>query len=343
MVPQAGLATRTWREVVALGATLGELPALPAGGGGGIGGTGGTGPVGSGARVAIVFDWESWWAVSSPDHPVQLDWQALVQRWYAALHRQNVAVDFVRPTDELSPYALVLLPHTYLLTDAAAGSLTSFVRRGGRLLVTPFSDLVDEHDAFRDGGFQVGLREVLGVAVDDFGALVPPIAAAGQTSAGESAGTAAGGGQPGQEHAEVSAPFGPFRGEYVAEELQLLADDVVVEARFSSGRTAGLPALTTRASGTGAAHYLATIPDDEGMLAVTRWAAAEAGIDPVLEVPNEWVEVARRGDVLTVINHGAETVSVPLDGVDLVTGAAVHSLELGQYDWALVRPTEERR
>lgn len=329
MVPQAGLATRTWREVTALGATLAGLPDLPSGAEGG-----------SGARVALVFDWQNWWAISSPDHPVRLDWLALVQRWYAALHRQNIAVDLVQPTADLSAYSLVLLPHGYLLTEAAAGSLTAFVERGGRLLVTPFSDIVDEHDAFREGGFQVGLRGVLGVTVEDFGALVPPAAGPGQSSAGETAGGVTALAQPGQDHALVDAPFGSFRGEYVAEELQLLADDVTVEARFSSGRTAGLPALTTRSSGDGAAHYLATVPDDEGMLALTRWATRAAGVEPLLATPSEWVEVARRGDVLTLINHGPDTVSIAIAGVDVTTGAAVDGVELGRYDWALIR-TEE--
>lgn len=330
MVPQAGLKTRTWREVKDLGETLRNLPALsPA-------------PheksgAGSGARVAVVFDWQNWWAISSPDHPVQLNWIDLVQRWYSALHRQNIAVDFVRPTDDLSDYSLVLLLHSYLLTEAAAHSLTEYVEGGGRLFVTPFSDIVDEDDAFREGGFQVGLRKVLGITVDDFGALMPPSAA--QNPARESA--VSGATLPGQNETFVEGPFGLIRGQHVAEELRILVEDVVVEARFSSGRTAGLPALTTRASGLGVAHYLATIPDDVGMLSIARWLAHAAGVESLLAVPNEWVEVARRADVLTIINHGVDPVSVAVAGVDVTTEKSVVAVELAQYDWAMVRVSDQ--
>ncbi|MWV57759.1 beta-galactosidase [Rathayibacter sp. VKM Ac-2754] len=296
MLPQAGTETRTWREVVELGSTLGALPEL-----------GGTA---SGARIALVIDWENWWAIQNPDHPVVLDYLELVQRWHAALHRQNLAVDLVRAGDDLSGYALVVLAHSYLLTDDSAANLTSFVEGGGRLLVTAFSDVVDEDDAFRDGGFQVGLREVLGVSVVEFGA-TPAV--------------------------DADGPFGAFAGGFLAEELAVVDDAAVtVLGRFTSGQAAGMPALTARSTGAGTAHYLATIPDDAGMTALTGWLAAESGVGPVLRTGSR-VEASRRGDVLTVINHGVDPVDVALSGTDVVTGAAVESLHLEQYGWALVR------
>ena len=304
MLPQAGRETRTWREVVQLGQTLSSLPALPAGG--------------SGARVALVVDWENWWALDNPDHPVVLDYSTLVQRWYAALHKQHVSIDIVHPEGDLGGYDLVVAPQLYLLSDAGATNLRSFVIRGGHLLVSAFSDVVDEDDAFRSGGFQVGLREVLGVQVLEFGALVSP-----------------GSDGPGQQHADLEGPFGRVRGEYFAEEIVVRDADVV--ASFSSGRTSGLPALTTHRSGEGRGHYLATIPDDDGMASVTAWAIDLAGVHPILSGLPEHVEAARRGDVITLINHGLTTESIPVVGTDLVTGDAVTSVVLGSFDWALIR------
>ena len=49
------------------------------------------------ARVAIVLDWDNWWAIDQPDHPAQFDYLAHVQGWHAALARRNVQVDLVRP------------------------------------------------------------------------------------------------------------------------------------------------------------------------------------------------------------------------------------------------------
>ncbi|TCL82617.1 MULTISPECIES: beta-galactosidase [unclassified Rathayibacter] len=316
MLPQAGVETRTWREVVELGRVLGALPALSAESSKSISAAG---PTGSGARIALVLDWENWWAIGNPDHPVVLDFLELVQRWYSALHRQNLAVDLVLPTADLAAYDLVLLAHSYLLTDAAAENLTAFVERGGRLLVTAFSDVVDEDDAFREGGFQVGLREVLGVSVLEFAGL----GAAGAEVAG--------------------APFGVLRGELLAEEVGVLVDPsderpVEILGRYSSGPAAGTPALTARRTGTGTAHYLATIPDDAGMLALTAWLAEQSGVSPVLQTGSPWVEAARRGDVLTVINHGQDPVDVAVSGADLLTGRPVDSVHLAPYAWTLLRP-----
>lgn len=174
MVPHAGVDTRSWRDVVELGGILASLPDL--------------GPSDAGARIAIVLDWDSRWALSNPDHPVEIDYEHLLQRWHAALHRQQLLVDLVHPEGDLARYDLVIAPHAYLLTDAAAANLSGYVRAGGTLLVAAFSDVVDEHDAFRDGGFQMGLRDVLGVAVAEFGALVPPPRAGAGGSAGDAAG-----------------------------------------------------------------------------------------------------------------------------------------------------------
>ena len=323
MVPHAGTGTRTWREVTDLGETLKNLPDL-----------GGTA---SGAKIAIAFDWEARWALDAPDHPGEIDYGALIPRWHAALHRQQLLVDFVHPAGDLSGYDLVIAPHLYLVSDESAANLTGFVREGGDLLVAAFSDVVDDADAFREGGFQVALRDVLGVAVEEFGALVPPVAAAGGTSAGDTGGTVSAVRGPGEDHADVDGPFAAVRGEFFAEQLQVLDPSVEVLARFSSGRLTGEPALTAKRTGAGRAWYLATIPDDDGMRRITQWAAAESGVSPVLDVPNEMVEVSRRGDVVTIINYGAESARLAVSGTDVATGAAVSSVYLDPYGWIMLR------
>ena len=108
MLPHSGTGTRTWRESVALGERLAALPALPAGA--------------RDARVALVFDWENWWAVEASDHPSNvLDYLDVVQRWYRALHRRHVQVDIVPPERVDGRYALAIAPLLYLLRDERGG------------------------------------------------------------------------------------------------------------------------------------------------------------------------------------------------------------------------------
>jgi beta-galactosidase len=311
MLPYAGTETRTWREVVALGEQLAALPTLPAGA--------------HDARVALVFDWENWWVVEASDHPQnQVDYAAIVQRWYRALHRRHVQVDLVPPSRVVGGadgYDLAIAPLLSLLRESDAAALTSFVEHGGHLLAGPFTDVVDEADRFRDGGFLTQLGPLCGIRLEDFGALVAPDAPA--TASGE-------------REARFSGEFVPAAtGTLFAEEIAVVSD-ATVEAAFSAGRRTGHPALTARRAGRGVARYLATVPDEAGVQVVVDHVLADAGVAPVLAGLPEHVEVARRGELVTVINHGGAAVEVSIEGIDAVTGDRVGSVTLEPYDWALV-------
>jgi len=301
MLPQAGTRTRTWREVVEFGAELAELPQLPAGS--------------RDAHVAIVFDWQNWWALGNPDHPVVLDYLALVQRWYSAIHRQHVQVDLVQPTSDLSGYRVVIAPQLYLLTTAGADNLLAFANAGGHLLVTAFSDLVDENDAFREGGYLTQLRSALGIWLEDFGALVPPGgSAAGGSSAGESVVAAPAASGPGQVFAPLNGAVGPVTGTLLAEEIHL--DGATSLGDFVGGRLDGRPAFTVNRVGAGRAYYLATIADATGCEGIAAYVFDAAGVEPVALGLPPTVEAIRRGDVVTLINHNTEAVTLP-DGATL--------------------------
>ena len=152
MLPHAGTGTRTWREVVGLGAALEELP-----------------PLGRlRARVALVYDWENRWAIEQPDHPVTLDYLAQIQRWHSALLDLGVLVDVVDAEADLGHYDTVFAPLLYLLTEHAAQGILSVLERGGTVVTGPFSDIVDEHDRFRAGGFTTLLGETFRDARDRF-------------------------------------------------------------------------------------------------------------------------------------------------------------------------------
>ena len=59
------------------------------------------------ARVALVFDWENWWAVEERDHPAEIDYLALSLQWYGALHERGIMVDIVPPERVDDGYDLV--------------------------------------------------------------------------------------------------------------------------------------------------------------------------------------------------------------------------------------------
>ena len=68
--------------------------------------------------------------------------------------------------------------------------------------------------------------------------------------------------------------------------------------------------------GRGRAYYLATIPDATGCAGVAAYVFDAAGIEPVAVGLPSTVEVVRRGDVVTLINHDTSPVTLP-DGATL--------------------------
>lgn len=306
MLPHAGTDTRTWREVVALGADLAALPALPA-------------PGEEDARVALVFDWENWWAVEGLDHPHNgIDYYEQMHCWYHALHRRHVQIDIVPPERVDDRYDLAVAPLLHLLRPSGAAALDRFVREGGHLLTGPFSDVVDENDRLRPGGYVTQLGGMLGIRLEDFGALV----ALDHPGAGE-------------REALVDGPWGVLRGTVHAEEIEAVSADV--EATFSSGRRGGHPALTRNDHGRGVARYLATLPDEQGVQTIVDHLLADARVDPVLVDLPDHIEASRRGPLITVVNHGGPRAHIDAGGVDVITGEVADGFELGAYEWRILR------
>jgi beta-galactosidase len=270
MVPHAGTATRTWREIVELGNELASLDAV----------------IGTriSADVALVVDWESWWALelpSKPSHDVTLRDQLM--HWYRPLWERNVAVDFVHPEGDLARYRLVVAPNLYLVTDAAAANLERFASSGGTFVLSFFSGIVDEHDQIRLGGYPAPFRELLGVVVPEF-----------------------------WPHADGETRQVRFDG--TGYTCELWSDWIELEgaeavAVFEDGWLSGQPAVTRN----GSAWYVGTRLEAAGMDALVGKLIDEVNVEPPLAVP-PGVEVVRREaddrSFLFLLNHNAQEVKV---------------------------------
>jgi beta-galactosidase len=281
MVPHGGRETRVFQEVVGLGAALQKLA-----------------PVRGSrveSRVAIVFDYEAWWATELDSHPSQdVKYPDLLRSFHRSLFLRGVSVDFVHPTASLGGYGLVLVCTLYNVTDAAAANVASAARAGATVLVSYFSGIVDEQDRVRLGGYPGAFRELLGVRVEEFHPLL-----AGTTVKLSDGGV----GSVWSEHVHVNG-----------------AD---VLSTFTEYPLDGVPALTRRPVGAGSAWYLATFPDRDGIEALVDRLLAEAGIPAVAEA-DHGVELTRRSaegrSFVFAINHSMADATVRLAGADLLTG-----------------------
>jgi beta-galactosidase len=210
----------------------------------------------------------------------------------------------VHPEGDLSTYRLVLVPSLYLTTDAAASNLAAFA---GHIVVSYFSGIVDANDAIRLGGYPGAFRELLGVRTEEFHPLLP-----GERVALDDGSTAT----------------------VWTEDLHLEGAEALV--RYVDGPVAGRPAVTRH----GTATYVATRLDDDAIERLLAGVCEAAGVRPPVEGLPAGVEaVRRRGDgaaYLFLINHGSQTVSFPVSGMDLLSGSE-GAVELEPFGVAVVR------
>jgi beta-galactosidase len=97
-----------WPEVEALAAGLARLGPLP--------------PRGQ-ADVALIFDYDSVWAVQIQPQGRDQDALATTMAWHTAARRLGLSVDVVPPDADLAGYRLVLLPLQVVVDDGLAARL----------------------------------------------------------------------------------------------------------------------------------------------------------------------------------------------------------------------------
>ena len=285
MLPHAGPRTRSWTSVVELGA---ELAALS-------GAAGARTP----ADIAIVLDWNSWWALELDSRPsTRLSMVAEIRRWYRPLWERGFSVDFVHPESDLTGYSLVLLPQLYLTSDETGRRIIEAADAGTSIAIGFFSGAVDSSDHVRSGGYPAQWQDLLGLWVEEYRPLLP--------------------GTRMELHHSSDAPFtGTVEALHWSEHVHPTDANVVLS--YTEGDLAGLPAVTSRAiPGSGAtAWYLSTALDDDAMSALLLHIAQTAGVEPILAVPPPPdIEVAlRESDAerfLFLLNHGASDQLVDL-------------------------------
>lgn len=119
------------------------------------------------APVAMVYDWESRWALAASAGPKQENGGDVYTRTcvehFRALRSAGVEVDIIPIDADFSGYRAVITPALYLLESATA-RLTSYVEQGGCWVATYLTGYVDQHNRCWCGGFPgPNLREVFGL------------------------------------------------------------------------------------------------------------------------------------------------------------------------------------
>jgi beta-galactosidase len=304
--------TRVFREVAGLGAELASLGATT---------LGATTP----ARVAILFDWNNWWALDAAIGPIQdKAYVATVRKHYQALWRRNVPVDVVFSDSDLSSYDMLIAPLLHMVKPGLAERIEALVARGGTFVTTYFSGVVDENDlAFE--GYPGPLSKLLGMRVEEIDALYD-----------------------GQINQIVMADGS---GSCTCARLCdiIHSEGARVYATYGDDFYAGTPAVTEHHYGDGWAYYLASDPEDAFLDTFYARLLAAYAIAPLLTTP-PGVEVTlrqtERQDILFILNHNPVEATIVLSAgvryADLLSAQEITgSLTLAGYDVCMLARERE--
>lgn len=243
------------------------------------------------SKTAILFDWDNWWALEYSAGPsIYMKYMDAVRDYYSAAFAQNIPVDIIGVDDDLEPYKVVIAPLLYMTKTEYDEKLREFVKKGGTFIATYFSGIVDEHDLVVPGGYPGRLRDILGIWVEEQDAL-----------------------SEGEKNAFH------FEGQdYPAEIICDLMhpEGAKVLSEYEEDFYQGTPVITRNAFGAGQAYYVGTRSDQAFYEVFLKKIFAEAGVDPVMHVP-EGIEATMRENAksrtLFLINHKADSVEVVLD------------------------------
>lgn len=270
------------------------------------------------AKVAIMFDWQSYWSLEGCVGPTAgFSYPNEVHRFYRAFWRRNVPVDIIEsttPLDKLKQYDLVVAPALITVLPGVAETLESYVSEGGSFMTGYMAGIHDEHDLVVPGGYPGKLRDLMGVWVEEIDALAP------------------------DETIEVHGDAVDAKGEIVASIIH--REGARRLAAYGGGEFyAGHSALTVNTYGKGKAYFVGTPLDETGMSAFMAPIIKELGLKP-LDTPEDVSLSVRYGDdgvrYAFLINNSESDKRLCLDelngGVELLTGHVVDGpVELKPY------------
>src|SRR5258707_2851797 len=89
------------------------------------------------ADVAVLYDYDSRFALQIQPANAALGHEASVHHWYAVLRRLGLGVDVVPAGSDLSRHRLVVVPSMPVIDEVVAAELEAYVESGGTLVVGP--------------------------------------------------------------------------------------------------------------------------------------------------------------------------------------------------------------
>lgn len=241
------------------------------------------------SKVAIVFSYEQAYAMEIQPHHPDLKYIDHIMTYYRALFNRNVPIDFVSDKDDFSVYDLIIAPLQYLMTPQLEEKYKSYVKSGGKLVLTMRTGVKDESNlCMTDAPLPGKLSELVGLEVNEYDCL-----------------------------RDTTARVRWNGVDYICEKwcdiIKLTTATVL--AVYASEFYAGSPAITVNQFGDGEAYYVGTELSTGLAAKLADELIREGGLNSFGGTPNG-VEISHRSakekDYIFVINHTGETKNIEI-------------------------------
>lgn len=182
------------------------------------------------AEVAIIFDWENWWAIDDATGPMkEMNYVDTILSHYKPFWESGVDVDIIDMDYNIEDYKIVIAPMNYMYKAEYIERVKSYVQNGGTYITTYWSGIVNETDLCFLGNSP--LYEVLGIHSE-----------------------------------EIDAPNEHYKNSMIFHEKEYKVMDLCEIIRLNGAESigqytadyyAGSPSLTKNSYGSGISYYLA--------------------------------------------------------------------------------------
>ncbi|MGD2155419.1 MAG: beta-galactosidase [Anaerolineales bacterium] len=259
------------------------------------------------SEVAMLLSYDSRFAFQIQPHNPRFDYPSHFQDIYRAFYYQNVSVDVVAPTSDLSEYKIVLAPALHIVSDEVADNLEGYVKGGGRLVLTPRSGVKDTQNVIVDKVLPGLLADLCGIEIEEYVSM--PIDMDG-------------------EIIFTCPEFNKelFRADTWCDVLKPKGARVI--ALYQHDYLRGKPAITLNEYGNGSVVYMGTIGGSDLYSTVGEWLIGIAGVKPYL-TSSVGVEIAERWQdgkkLIFLMNYADEEKEIELENryTNLLDGSSL--------------------
>ena len=274
--------------------------------------------------VAILYDWESNWALDDAQGYAQATKQyaQTCQQHYKAFWERDIQVDVITKDQDFSKYKLLVVPMLYLMNEDTMDKFADFVKAGGKLVMTYISGVVDDSDLVYMNGWNKKLQDVFGLNVLETDTYYP------------------------KDRNVVSYDGKTYEVRDYTSILEL--NTAEIHGTYEQDFYAGSPAVTKNAHGAGHAYYIGARMEHAFQEDFYSDLLAEIGVKPAVNVKHaKGVSVQVREDenaqYVFVMNFTEtnQPVELGFTGIDMLTDETLSgALTFAPYAVRILKKTK---